>query len=265
MIPPTLVARAGRALLLLICLSPLLRAVPEPLRLDVVAAVRFTESAPQQWTITYGLLTSRGQFQVTSSEPVLSTVTIPPAALNRTLLTLEAWSAYRRLGPEATGNFAADPEATHYRIHEREYIDVAPHASPNLAHGRVVNLSSRGLVAPGVPMIGGFVIEDQHRWVLVRALGPGLKAMGVQAALANPSIAIFRGSTFLNFNNDWNSDPDAAAIAAAGAAVGAFPLQPGSRDAAVLVELPPGTYTAHATTEADETGEVLLEIYTIPE
>lgn len=253
-------------LLLLFSLSATLgAAASEPLRLDALAVTRFHQTAPGQWTATQGLLTVLGGFRETDTTPVPSTVTVPAAALDKNLISYDAWLAYRKLGPVATDNFVADPEAVHYRIGGRDYLDVAPNPEPAISHGTVLNLSSRGYVAPGKPMIGGFVIDAQHRWVLVRAVGPTLVTQGVASALPDPFLTLYRRSTGLNYNNDWSASFDAAEITRVSAQVGAFPLPVGSKDAAILVELPPGAYTAHVTSETEDVGEVLLEIYSVPE
>jgi len=57
----------------------------------------------------------------------------------------------------------------------------------------------------------------------------------------------------------------AAVLAAAGEAVGAFPLSPGSRDAALIAHLPAGGYTATVTGGGSVgSGVVLVEVYELP-
>jgi hypothetical protein len=63
-----------------------------------------------------------------------------------------------------------------------------------------------------------------------------------------------------NENDDW-TDP---AIAAAAARSGTFALTAGSRDAALLVTLPPGTYTAQVSGVGGSTGVALIEVYEVP-
>jgi hypothetical protein len=46
--------------------------------------------------------------------------------------------------------------------------------------------------------------------------------------------------------------------------VGAFPLAPGGRDAALLLTLPPGTYSAQVGGPAGATGVALVEVYEMP-
>jgi hypothetical protein len=60
-------------------------------------------------------------------------------------------------------------------------------------------------------------------------------------------------------NDDWE-----AALAPAFASVGAFALTPGSRDAALVVTLPPGAYTAQVSGVGASTGIALVEVYELP-
>ena len=48
------------------------------------------------------------------------------------------------------------------------------------------------------------------------------------------------------------------------AAVGAFPLQASSKDAALLVELQPGAYTVQVSGVGGTTGVALIEVYEAP-
>ena len=60
-------------------------------------------------------------------------------------------------------------------------------------------------------------------------------------------------------NDDWSG----ADISDTAATVGAFPLASGSKDAAILVKLAPGEYTAHATGKLSATGIALVEMYVV--
>jgi hypothetical protein len=55
----------------------------------------------------------------------------------------------------------------------------------------------------------------------------------------------------------------AAQIIAAAAQVGEFPLPAGSKDAALLITLQPGLYTAVVTGVGNTTGVALVEIYEV--
>jgi hypothetical protein len=46
--------------------------------------------------------------------------------------------------------------------------------------------------------------------------------------------------------------------------VGAFALPAGSRDAALVVSLPPGSYTAQVSGVGGLTGDAIIEVYELP-
>jgi hypothetical protein len=127
------------------------------------------------------------------------------------------------------------------------------------------NLSIRARVSSsGDLLIGGFVIDGTGaQRVLVRAVGPGLIPFGLTGTLSDPKVVIRQGSALVAENDDWASG-DAATIEAARQSVGAFALAAGSKDAALILNLAPGAYTALVTGGANESGVVLLEIYRLP-
>ena len=128
---------------------------------------------------------------------------------------------------------------------------------------RLANLSARGPVAPGTPLIAGFVINGTApQRVLIRGIGPALTGFNLPGALANPTLTLFRGSTVLKVNDDWFRDPDATLIRDAAVKTGAFALGASSLDAALLLYLEPGAYTAQITaSNPNGTGTALVEIY----
>jgi hypothetical protein len=99
------------------------------------------------------------------------------------------------------------------------------------------------------------------RKLLIRAVGPTLRAFGHAGALADPKLEIYAGSVLLSQNDDWGGSDVLRTLSAQ---AGAFPLSnPQSKDAAVIVGLPPGSYTAIASGVNGATGAVLIEIYEI--
>jgi hypothetical protein len=141
----------------------------------------------------------------------------------------------------------------------RRGIPVSHTQSPT----RLVNISSRGNVAAGAPLIAGFVVEGSvGQTVLVRAVGPGLKQFGVTGTLADPRLDIFgQGGVHLASSTDGISTTDAQSAAAL---VGAFPLVANSGDAPLVISLAPGAYTAQASSLSGSSGGVLLEVYEVP-
>jgi hypothetical protein len=134
----------------------------------------------------------------------------------------------------------------------------------------LANLSARGAVAPGAPLIAGFVITGAtSKQVLLRAAGPALAAapFNLPSTLDDPALTLFRGSTIAAQNDNWSASPtSAAAITAAAASVNAFAFRNGSADAALLVTLAPGNYTAQVSAgpaSLNPSGLALVEIYEV--
>lgn len=128
---------------------------------------------------------------------------------------------------------------------------------------RLVNLSARLHVSAndgnGASIVGFVVTGDSPKQILVRAVGPTLAELHVPAPLPDPQLTLFDGKgTTLATNRGWNND---AQIASADAAVGAFALDAGSKDAALLETLPPGAYTAQVGSGND--GIALVEVYDV--
>lgn len=127
---------------------------------------------------------------------------------------------------------------------------------------RLINVATRGEVSPGVPLVAGFVLRGtQPRRVLIRAAGPAIAGLNVAQAIADPTLSLFRGSTQLAENDDWSLGRSPAAVAATAARAGAFPFAADSLDAALLVTLEPGAYTAVVTGVNGTTGLALVEVY----
>lgn len=130
---------------------------------------------------------------------------------------------------------------------------------------RLTNLSCRARVSPtlGV-LILGFVIEgpDSMR-ILIRGVGPTLRAFNITDALNRPQLTLFNGAgQAIVTNLGWQIGTDAAALGAAMRQVGAFDLS-SPDDTAILVNLPPGSYTAHIGGRDGTQGVTLGEIYAV--
>jgi sugar lactone lactonase YvrE len=144
-----------------------------------------------------------------------------------------------------------------------EIYDATPTTAVTTTTPRLTNVSARTQVGTdGEILIAGFVIGGQtSKNVLIRAVGPTLSGFGVTGVLANPKLELFTGTTKINENDDWAGS---AAVAAASASVGAFGLAASSQDAALLVTLAPGNYTAQVSGVGRTTGVGLVEIYEVP-
>ena len=103
--------------------------------------------------------------------------------------------------------------------------------------------------------------------MLVRASGPALIPFGVSGTLADPSLSLYHSnadgtSTLVASNTGWNADP---LIAAASASVGAFSWgSSATPDSALLLTLPPGSYTAQVSGSSGDSGIALVEVFEVP-
>lgn len=132
--------------------------------------------------------------------------------------------------------------------------------------GQLSNLSARAQVGTGDGvLIPGLVISGAtSRRVLIRAVGPTLTAFGVTGFLADPTLTVFRGSTTLATNDNWETQTDSASISTAATQAGAFALTAGSKDSAVVLTLDPGAYTIRVAGVGNTTGVALVEVYLLP-
>lgn len=123
------------------------------------------------------------------------------------------------------------------------------------ANNDLVNISTRGFVGTGSSvMIAGFIIQPSAKRVFIRALGPTLGAFGVADALADPQLELYKGSTLLLANDDWQTAPDASQI-------NLRPDKPTDpKEPALLVSLEPGAYTVILKGKGTGTGNALIEV-----
>jgi cyclophilin family peptidyl-prolyl cis-trans isomerase len=131
---------------------------------------------------------------------------------------------------------------------------------------RLVNLSTRAQIDAGGELRVGFVLRGlSARTVLVRAVGPSLGALGVTGTMADPKIELFdndHGGAKLGENDNWGGDAQVSNVATS---VGAFALAAAdSKDAVLLVTLPPGAYSARLSGVGGAGGTAIVEVYEVP-
>jgi SAM-dependent methyltransferase len=127
----------------------------------------------------------------------------------------------------------------------------------------LLNVSTRAFVPAGGSVTVGFMVGGvSERRLLVRAIGPSLSVFGVPNPMPAPKLEIFSGETRRGQSSGgWRG---AVEIAAAAAKVGAFTIPPNSSDAAILITLGPGNYTAVVKgVAAAHQGDILLEVYLV--
>ncbi len=136
------------------------------------------------------------------------------------------------------------------------------------AGGRLLNLATRAQVTAGEgALVVGFVVAGETAGtLLVRAAGPALAGFGVTGVLADPRLELRAGTAaLLAANDDWSSTPAGQAeVEAAARQLGAFAWARGSRDAALVATLPPGSYTVTVRGADGTAGVALAEVYLMP-
>jgi hypothetical protein len=132
---------------------------------------------------------------------------------------------------------------------------------------KLTNVSTRGDVGTGNNvLIGGFEINGTApKRLLIRGAGPALTALNVSGALATPHLTLYNSSGgTIRENFAWQTGNDPGIVSEAEASTGAFAFGNGTADTAILVVLPPGTYTAEVSGVNDSTGVALVEVYEVP-
>jgi probable HAF family extracellular repeat protein len=157
-----------------------------------------------------------------------------------------------------------DPEDPSFRLQVPIFVSLTETLPPP---SRLVNLSTRGTALTGDNvLIPGFVIGGTaNRKLLLRAVGPTLTAFNVTGVLPDPIMALKRtvGNATIDIasNDNWSSNGNAAEIVTTSTAVGAFALDAGSLDSALLVDLEPGQYTVVTQGVSSSTGVAIVELY----
>ncbi|HEY4989431.1 MAG TPA: hypothetical protein VII09_06470, partial [Opitutaceae bacterium] len=132
-----------------------------------------------------------------------------------------------------------------------------------------INFSNRSYVMPDNPAVSGFVVNSPNkRFVLLRAIGPGLANFQVSGPVTDPYIEIHSSDApvrrIVRYSAlDFSGDP--AYFAQISKIAGAFPLDASLADSCVLVELPSGSCTVVVGSASGKTsGTVLVEAYFLP-
>ena len=125
-------------------------------------------------------------------------------------------------------------------------------------HAEIANVSTRGFVGTDQSvMIGGFITSGGNgsTEVVIRGLGPTLVQFGVANALADPLVTLVDSmGNVVAANNNWK-DTQQAAIHTTGLA------PPNDLEAAIVITLSNGNYTALVGGFNGATGVGLVEIY----
>ena len=120
------------------------------------------------------------------------------------------------------------------------------------------NISTRGFIGPdGGVMIAGFILAGGTGGskVIVRGIGPSLTAAGIAQPLGDPTLELHDGNgVAIAFNDNWR-DTQQNDIQATG-------VPPtNDREAAIVADLPPGSYTAVLADRNGGSGIGVVEVF----
>jgi len=199
------------------------------------------------YRIYYG--TGSGSYQWSLSVPNTTTAQITGLAAGTTYYF--AAKAVDIVGTESPAS-----NELHYSVPSSSSDNSSSSAAVGLS-----NISTRSEVLTGDgTTIGGFVIAgtDSHT-IVVRGLGPALTSFGVAGALADPLLTLHQtdeqGNDRVIATNDNWKDTQQASLNATGLA----PTK--DAEAAIMLTLPPGNYTAVLGGAGRSTGIGLIEVY----
>lgn len=129
-------------------------------------------------------------------------------------------------------------------------------ALPSTPDRSVLNVSTRLRVDAGDNAgIGGFIIKGTvPKKVMIRAVGPSLSKAGVAGVLSDPTLQVFdSGGQQVGQNDNWNANR--AEILVSGLA------PPDEHEAALILTLQPGAYTAVVRGIGASAGVAIVEVY----
>ena len=136
-----------------------------------------------------------------------------------------------------------------------EVYDLSPVSNSSLA-----NMSTRGIVGTGSDLlIAGFIVGTvDSATVVVRSLGPSLSPAGISDPLNDPSFTVYdQNGSALATNDNWQDDPSALDLEKNQIA------PPDDAEAATILHLPVGAYTAVTVGADGGTGVGLVEVYNL--
>ena len=96
---------------------------------------------------------------------------------------------------------------------------------------------------------------------------PGFQCWRVSSRTASVGFRLkLAGAALIAENDNWSAvSADTSATAQAARDTGAFALGNGSKDAALILTLAPGAYTAQVSgADGTSTGVALIEVYEVP-
>jgi hypothetical protein len=172
-------------------------------------------------------------------------------------------------GPTITGAFTNAPNGSRFPTTDGRGSFIATYSDNHLVLSnfethppdQLLNISTRmRVLASDNVLIAGFIITgtDQKK-VIIRGIGPTLGNVGVQGALADPTLELHQGDTLIATNDNWKTKPDGSSQQAE---IEATTIPPSNDlESALVATLDPGAYTAILAGQNQGTGIGVVEVY----
>ena len=160
-----------------------------------------------------------------------------------------------------------DPATRQFIIpHTQEGTISVVQAAGTPARDQFGNLSTRLQVGGDDDvMISGFIVEGppgSTKKIIVRAVGPSLRPLGVEAALPDTALELHTSSGAILANDNWRIN--AATDSSQQALIDATGLAPAhDLEAAIIADLPPGAHTAVIRGKEGAVGGGLAEVFVL--
>ncbi len=171
-----------------------------------------------------------------------------------------------------TDGLTGTMQGTGYMIEATHTITILSQVDPvvRLNNSRLKAISTRSWVANGdSAQIAGFVIGNTSqdstttKVVLIRAIGPQLAGLGITDALEDPIVTVYNADGVrVGGNDNWSDGNNKEQMLQEFLHAGVAPFTENSKDAALLITLPPGGYTAVVTPkDGTSEGVGMVEVY----
>lgn len=150
----------------------------------------------------------------------------------------------------APGSYTASVPGWGTGIASIEMYDIDPTTTTT---SKLVNISSRATVDPNSPPIAGLILDSGMTKVILRGIGPSLANHGIQNPISDPTLTLHDANgTQIAYNNNWQENPEVGPTGWA---------PPDWREAAIVLNLGAGSYTAILRDYWNAWGIGTLEVY----
>ncbi|MEY2586095.1 MAG: hypothetical protein QOD80_2121 [Verrucomicrobiota bacterium] len=200
-----------------------------------------------QTTQTGGIITADQSAEINAS------AFKPGNSLESAIIANLAPSAYTAVVAGAPGSNPAGTAVV-------DAFDMSPASSAKL-----VNIATRGLVKPGNGlMTAGFITQNGPVKIVVLGTGPSLTPFGIPNALPDTTLQLRdQNGTVVIENDDWKvRSSDGSSQQGEIEATGLAPSN--NLEAALVITIQPGQYTAQLRGKPESTGTGVVQVYFLP-